>query len=77
MENIIQQINQKYEGEINHIQKVGKVEISITLNRDVNTADFAQKLQDDLVKIIDELTIVKINIVDANGNLWHTFSSNQ
>ncbi|TKC02609.1 M18 family aminopeptidase [Pedobacter cryotolerans] len=77
MENIIQQINQKYEGEINHIQKVGKVEISITLNRDVKTADFAQKLQDDLVKIIDELTIVKINIVDADGNLCDTFSSNQ
>jgi hypothetical protein len=77
MENIIQQINQKYKGEVNHIQKVGKVEISITLNRDVKAADFAQKLQDDLVKIIDELTIVKINIVDADGNLCYSFSSNQ
>ena len=75
MENIIQQINQKYKDEVNHIHKVGKVEISITLNRDVKAADFAQKLQDDLVKIIDELTIVKINIVDADGNLCDTFSS--
>lgn len=77
MENIIQKINQKYKDEINHIEKVGKVEISITLNRNVNPTDFAQKLQDDLVKNIDELTIVKINIIDAHGNQINTFSSNQ
>ena len=77
MENIIQQINQKYKGEVNHIQKVGKVEISIMLNRNINATDFAQKLQDDLVEIIDELTIVKINIIDAHGNQINTFSSSQ
>lgn len=77
MENIIQKINQKYQVEINHIQKVGKVEISITLNRNVKATDFAQQLQNDLVNIIDELNIVKINILDANGNLIDTFSANQ
>ena len=52
-------------------------ELSISLKKEVNPADFAQKLQDNLLAIIDDLSIVKINIIDANGTLTGSFSSNQ
>lgn len=77
MENIIQKINQQYGAEVDHIKTVGRAELSIRLKKEVNPTDFAQKLQDNLLTIIDDLSIVKINIIDANGTLNGSFSSNQ
>lgn len=77
MENIIQKITQQYGSEVNYIKKIGTAEIAVQLKKDVNTTNFAQKLQDNLVDIIDDLTIVKVNVIDANGNLIESFSSNQ
>lgn len=77
MENIIQKITQKYGTEIDYIKKVGTAELSIQLKKEVNATDFAQKLQDNLLTIIDDLSIVKINIVDQNGAIINSFSSNQ
>lgn len=77
MENIIQKITQQYSAEVAHIKTVGRAELSISLKKEVNPADFAQKLQDNLLAIIDDLSIVKINVIDANGSLTGSFSSNQ
>lgn len=77
MENIIQKITQQYSAEVAHIKAVGRAEISISLKKEVDPTDFAQNLQDNLLAIIDDLSIVKINIIDANGTLTGSFSSNQ
>jgi hypothetical protein len=77
MENIIQKINQKYGVEVDQIKKIGQAEIAIYLEQSIDTTAFAQKLQDNLLDIIDDLSIVKINIIDANGIMIDSFSSNQ
>ena len=77
MENISQKITEQYRAEIDQIKKVGNAELSVELSKDVNANEFAQKLQDNLLTIIDDLSIVKINIIDANGVMIDSFSSNQ
>ncbi|RZL43550.1 MAG: hypothetical protein EOO93_28325 [Pedobacter sp.] len=77
MEKIITQLQSKYNNEIDRIETIDKSEISIVLNNGVDSAAFSQELQNHLVEIIDELTILQINIVDAKGNVKDRFATNQ
>ena len=77
MEKIVTQLQSKYNTEINKIETIDKSEISIVLNNGVDSAAFSQELQNHLVEIIDELTILQINIVDAKGNVKDRFATNQ
>lgn len=77
MEKIVTQLQSKYNNEIDRIETIDKSEISIVLNNGVDSAAFSQELQNHLVEIIDELTILQINIVDAKGNVKDRFAANQ
>ena len=77
MEKIVTQLQSKYNNEIDRIETIDKSEISIVLNNGVDSAAFSQELQNHLVEIIDELTILQINIVDAKGNVKDRFATNQ
>lgn len=77
MEHIISQLREKYSTEIKNIVKVEETVIAIELLDTVQLTDFAQSLKDHLVELIDELTILKVNIVDANGKLLDSFATNQ
>jgi len=77
MEQIISQLREKYSTEIKNIAKVEETVIAIELLETVQLADFAQSLKDHLLELIDELTILKVNIVDANGKLLDSFATNQ
>lgn len=77
MENIIAQLQSKYKKQIVKIETIDKAEISIVLADGVNASAFSQELQNHLVEIIDELTILQINIVDAKGDVKDQFATNQ
>jgi len=76
-EHIISQLRAKYSTEIKNIVRVEETVIAIELAENVQLADFAQSLKDHLVELIDELTILKVNIVDAKGKLLDSFATNQ
>ena len=77
MEKIVTQLQSKYNNEIDRIETIDKSEISIVLNNGVDSAAFSQELQNHLVELIDELTILQINIVDAKGDVKNRFATNQ
>ena len=77
MEKIVTQLQSIYNNEIDRIETIGKSEISIVLNNGVDSAAFSQELQNHLVELIDELTILQINIVDAKGDVKNRFATNQ
>lgn len=77
MENLIATLKEKYANQISVINQAGAAEINIHLNDNVNPAVFIQNLQNHFVELADELTIVKINIIDVNDNRVDSFSSNQ
>ena len=77
MEKIIAQLQSKYSTQIKKIDKIDKTEISIYLNDGVNAAEFSQDLQNHLIEIIDEFTILQVNIVDSKGDVKDQFASNQ
>jgi hypothetical protein len=77
MEELIEQLQQTYFNEIANIKAVGKAEICITVADGSNAEHFSQELQDHLVATIDELDIIKINIVDSQGTVRDSFATNQ
>jgi len=77
MEKILTQLQSKYNTQINKIETFDNAEISIFLADGVNVSAFSQELQNHLVEIIDELTILQVNIVDAKGDLKDQFATNQ
>jgi len=77
MEELINQLTAHYRSVIQNITIAGKAELNITLNSGADAVDFSQNLQDHLVEILDELTIVKINILAVDGKVVDSFSSNQ
>lgn len=76
MEEIIQQLAKTYQHQIAQLDRVSATEINVSLKNNVDATSFAQELKDHLVDLIDELTILKVNILDENG-LLNTFSTNQ
>jgi hypothetical protein len=77
MEELIEQLRNKYYSTISDIKTTGKAEITLTVADEKNAENFSQELQDHLVEIIDGLTILKINIVDCQGTLIDSFATNQ
>jgi hypothetical protein len=77
MEELIKQLRDKYFKSIADIKTTGKAEITVTIADEINAENFSQELQDHLVETIDELSIVKINIVDCQGTLIDSFATNQ
>ncbi|RZJ70441.1 MAG: hypothetical protein EOO47_23435 [Flavobacterium sp.] len=77
MEKLIATLKKKYDNQISEISQSGIAEINIQLKEGIESASFIQNLQNHFVELVDELTIVKINIIDANGNQIDSFASNQ
>ena len=77
MEELIANLKTKYNSEIADIKSAGAAEISVVLKQATDDTMFVSDLKDHLVQIIDELTIVKINVVDTDGNLIDSFATNQ
>ncbi|RZL41518.1 MAG: hypothetical protein EOP00_24695 [Pedobacter sp.] len=77
MENLIAILKEKYVNQISEIHQSGTAEIDIQITENTQANRFVQNLQNHFVELADELTIVKINIIDANGNKVDSFASNQ
>ena len=77
MEKIIAQLKSKYSNQIDYIDTIDNTEVSIHLAQGVEGTIFSQELKNQLVEIIDELTILQINIVDSNGDVVDNFATNQ
>ncbi len=77
MDTLISKLKSKYHDQIKEIKTVDKAEISITIRSEVHAAVFSQDLQDHLVEIIDELTIVQVDILSEDGKLLDSFATNQ
>jgi hypothetical protein len=77
MEKLIKQLQQAHSNEIASITPIGKAEINIVLNDGTEAESFSQTLRNHVVEEIDELEIIKINIVDAQGAIKDSFATNQ
>lgn len=77
MEELIEQLRNKYYNSIATIKTAGKAEITVTIAKETDATNFSQELQDHLIENIDKLSIVKINIVDCQGFLIDSFATNQ
>lgn len=77
MEALIKQLKQTYPNKIAQINVAGTAEINITLAADTKAESFSQELQNHLVNTIDELEIIKINIIDSKGDVRDSFATNQ
>jgi len=77
METLISRLKSKYQDQIKEIKTVDKAEISITIKSGIDAPTFSQDLQDHLVEIVDELTIVQVNVLAEDGKVLDSFSTNQ
>jgi hypothetical protein len=77
MEKLIKYLQESYGNEIIEIKHSAEAELEIRVGQAIIVNDFSQKLQDDLVNHIDKFDIIKINIIDADGNLKDSFATNQ
>jgi hypothetical protein len=77
MEELIGQLSNKYFDSIADIKATGKAEITIKVAEGTNGENFSQELQNHLIETIDELSIVKINIMDSKGAVIDSFATNQ
>jgi hypothetical protein len=77
MEKLIKYLQETYGNEITSTKAIGKAELQITIGSGVNVGEFSQSLQDHIVEHINDMDIVKIDIVDADGNLKDSFATNQ
>ena len=76
MKELIEKLKRTYNDRIASIDSTGAAEINIRLNEGA-ARDFVQTLKDHLIELVDELTIVKINVFDDQGVLIDSFASNQ
>lgn len=77
MEKLLQEITNRYPQQVSQIEQIKPTEINITLNDNTDIASFSQELQDHIIALIDELTILKVNLLSANGTIRDSFSTNQ
>lgn len=77
MTDLNRQLQDKYAHEVETIETIGPAEITITLKPNVDAATFSQNLQDHLIEIIDQQSIIKIGILDHNRQLADSFATNQ
>jgi len=77
MDTLILKLKSKYQDQIKEIKTVDKAEISITIRSGIDALAFSQDLQDHLVEIIDELTIVQVDILSEDGKVLDNFATNQ
>jgi len=77
MDTLISKLKSKYHNQIKEIKTVGKAEISIKIRSEVHAPGFSQDLQDHLIEIIDELTILQVDILSEDGKLLDSFATNQ
>ncbi len=77
MDTLISKLKSKYQNQIKEINTVDKAEISITIRSGIDASAFSQDLQDHLVEIIDDLTIVQVDILSEDGKVLDSFATNQ
>lgn len=77
MEKLIQHLQEAYPDQIASINKAGSAEINISLHANADAAQFSQSLQDHIVALTDEFTILKVNILDEKGGVKDSFATNQ
>lgn len=77
MDTLISKLKSKYQDQIKEIKTVEKAEISITIKSGIDAPEFSQDLQNHLIEIIDELTIVQIDVLSEDGKILDSFATNQ
>ena len=77
MEELINQLKTFFGDRSKNIFKTGPAEIEIVISDYEDAAQLATELKAHIIKIIDENSIAKINIVNEGGDLVDSFSLNQ
>lgn len=77
MKELIEQLAAKYPLQIAKVSPIAEAELEVCLKEGVNFPAFSQNVQNHLLEMVDELTIVKVNILDHQGNIVDSFATNQ